>query len=667
MGGILLLCGYLICGAVIADHIFSKKPALVRLWLGLCAGLMLMMWLPAIFAFFLKFTRLANLLGLAVAALAAGALAWRGRRRLRSRAPFCGELCPWLILALVVPLALLSAYLQYTHILRDVDGALHVGQSTYGDLCLHLGIATSLRNAPFPPDYSILPGTLLGYPFLGDSMVTSMLLFGGGLRASFVLTGTLMMVLVYLGFVIFAWELTRKKSAVALAFALMFINGGLGFLYTFDGVFKDSTMLRNVFTGFYNAPTNMPGLNLRWVNVICDMMIPQRTLLCGWTVLLPALYMLVDAIRANDPRRFALLGVWAGLMPMVHTHSFFALGLLSAGVALHQLLCAPREERMRRLQCYLAYGAAALALALPQLLTWTFPQTIDGGSLALRFNWVNNQGDGRLIDGYFWFWIKNVGLVYLCMVPAALSAKKGSLLRALSLGALVIYAAAETIQFQPNPYDNNKLFYVSYMLMLPTAALYLTQLWEKLRGVRGRALMACLFIGASTLSGALSLGREAVSDYQLFSAAEVRAAAFIEENLPSDAVVLTGDQHNNAVAALTGRDIVCGTGSYLYYHGVDYGAQQDAERRMLSAPAENAELFDAYGVDYVYISDQERYNFDADETWFDEHFSRVYDADGIRIYAASRAAQEAALEGPGVAHARAIPSDSIDGENVTSP
>lgn len=633
MGGILLLCAFLICGIVLADQLFSDKSGLVRLWLGLCAGLMLMMWLPALFAFFLDFSVTAQLLGLFSAALIAAAAAFRNRRRARCPQSFFGDMPAGMLLALVIPLGLLSGYLQYSHILREVNGALHVGQSTYGDLCLHLGIATSLRGASFPPDYSILPGTMLGYPFLGDSMVSSMLLFGGGLSASFVVTGTLMMLLVYVGFAIFAWELTKKRSAVILAFILMFINGGLGFLYTFDGVFKDPTMFKNVFTGFYNAPTNMPDLNLRWVNVICDMMIPQRTLLCGWTVLLPALYMLVDAVRARSLRRFALLGIWAGLIPMVHTHSFFALGLLSAGVMLHQLLCVPREEKRACLARFLCYGLSALALALPQLLTWTFPQTLGGGSLALRFNWVNNQGDGTLIDGYFWFWIKNVGLVYIVMVPAALSARKGNLLRSLSLGALIIYTVAELIQFQPNPYDNNKLFYVAYMVMLPVAALYLLDLWERLRGLRGRTLLAVLFMLCSTLSGSLSLVREVVSDYQLFSAAEVQAAEYIEENLPADAVILTGNQHNNAVAALTGRDIVCGTGSYLYYHGVDYSAQYAAMADMLSRPSESEALFEKYGVDYIYISDQERYNFSADEQWFEANGYLIYDEGGIQIYA----------------------------------
>ena len=56
-------------------------------------------------------------------------------------------------------------------LIRNVDGALHVGQSTYGDLCLHLGIATRAeKRRPFPPTYTLLPGArLLCYPFLADS------------------------------------------------------------------------------------------------------------------------------------------------------------------------------------------------------------------------------------------------------------------------------------------------------------------------------------------------------------------------------------------------------------------------------------------------------------------------------------------------------------------
>jgi len=640
MLGYLLLAGYLLCGIVMMDALVPGRYRLTRLWLGACAGLVLMMWLPTLCAYALRFDRAAQLVGLGLCAGLAALCAWRARGKPRQRR--MTDMPAWLPLALVLPLAILAGYLQYTHTLRPVDGALNVGQSTYGDLCLHLGIATSLRGASYPPDYSLLPGTLLGYPFLGDSMVTSMLLFGSGLSGAFVVTGTLMMVLVFLGFVIFCWDMTRSAAATAIATALMFVNGGLGFLYALDGVWRDPTAFREIFTGFYLTPTNQPALNLRWVNVICDMMIPQRTLLTGWMALLPALWLLLSASRDGDIRLFALLGLWAGCMPMIHTHSFLALGLISVGAVIYATLKAPAEARAGAFGRFALYGGIAVALALPQLLTWSVPQTVNGGALRFRFNWVNNQGDGRLIDGYCWFWIKNVGLIWLMMVPAALSGRParqeeaGSTglnpLRMFGLGALCVYVVAELIQFQPNEYDNNNLFYVAYMAMMPAIGLYLVELWRRLKGTRGRAVLACAFLLASTLSGALTIGREVVSDYQLFSPAAAAAADYIEHNAPREAVVLTGNQHNNAVAALTGRDIVCGTGSYLYFHGIDYSRQQWDEQTMLEQPGDSLDLLDQYDISYVYISSYERSDFDTDEEWFAEHCDLVFAEGDVCVY-----------------------------------
>ena len=197
MGGILLLLAFLACGYTVSHVLFSHKSGLIRLWLGLCFGLMMMMWFPAAAAFLMKFSIAAQFTGLGLAcALAAGCVC--GKRLMNKRAScvpvqkenvsFLGDMPLWMLLALLIPAVLLSVWLQYSHTLRAVDGTMHVGQSTYGDLCLHLGLATSLRNASFPPDYSILPGALVGYPFLGDSMVSSMLLFGGDLTASFVIS-----------------------------------------------------------------------------------------------------------------------------------------------------------------------------------------------------------------------------------------------------------------------------------------------------------------------------------------------------------------------------------------------------------------------------------------------------------------------------------------------
>ncbi|NLF27403.1 MAG: hypothetical protein GX592_05840, partial [Clostridiales bacterium] len=231
MGGLLLLLGFEAAGCVAADALFPRKSRLIRLWLGLTAGLLMMMWLPSLFAYALRFTQVAQLLALALAFVLAALLRLfpsQNRAAVRPPERFCADMPAWLPIALVAPLLLLSVYLQYTHMLRSVGGALHVGQSTYGDLPLHLGIATGLPGSAYPPKYTLIQNALLGYPFLMDALSASMISLGTTLQAAFVVPGSLMMGLVYLGFVLLAWELTRSKAAVVASFLLMFLNGGLG-------------------------------------------------------------------------------------------------------------------------------------------------------------------------------------------------------------------------------------------------------------------------------------------------------------------------------------------------------------------------------------------------------------------------------------------------------
>ncbi len=649
MLGIVALAMFLLAGCGFSFALLRRMCAAVRVYFGMTIGLVMMMWLPSLAAFFVGFTWTAQCAALAAAAiLAIVAIAAAAVTRFLpapppaarglQAPPLATHPSACLTLCLVAPMLIFSAYLQYTHVLREVDGALHVGQSTYGDLCLHLGIATGLQNAAYPPEYTLLPGTRLGYPFLSDAMAATMLVMGTPLTASFVITGTLMMGLCYWGFLILSYEMTRSGRAAAIAFALLFFNGGLGFLYTFDGVTQDNSRLMAALFDFYQTPTNMPDLNLRWVNVVADMMLPQRTLLAGWVMVIPALYLLSRAIRQGRCAQFAGLGVWAGAMPLVHTHSFLALGLISLGAMIY---CAARAEKNRAdvVRKFLLYGAIAVALALPQLIAFTFPQTlsgVEGGSMRFRFNWVNWDGQG-LKDDYLWFWIKNVGLVYILMLPAALDARRHN--RALAFGALLVYVAAELIQFQQNEYDNNKLFYVAFILMLPLVARYLVKIYDRMRLMRGRKLLLTAFMIASMLSGAVTLAREAISDYQLFSASEVEAAQYVAQNAVEDAVFATGSQHNNPVAALAGQKLVCGTGTYLYFHGVDYSDRQTAAQRIFENATRRAALIDQYQVDYIYISSYERGQYDIDIAQLKSIYPVWYENDEVCILAVSQRAQ----------------------------
>ena len=72
------------------------------------------------------------------------------------------------------------AYCLMTHTIPAADnGSFHTGQSTYGDMNMHLGFITSIANQKrFPPEYSIYPGVRLAYPFLCDSISSSLYIWG---------------------------------------------------------------------------------------------------------------------------------------------------------------------------------------------------------------------------------------------------------------------------------------------------------------------------------------------------------------------------------------------------------------------------------------------------------------------------------------------------------
>ncbi len=662
---------YLFFGVAAVSFLLPRHRPLNRLWLGLCFGLLCEMWLPAIGAFFLAFNAVAHALGAGIMfLLTLGCWFLRDRREISRWDGKEDELLRQL-LWLGVPLTLLGAFLQYTHVMRvDSMGNWNVGQSTYGDLPMHLSFITGLAGKRFPADYPFYPGARLSYPFLADSLSTSFYLFGCSLQAATILPATLMMALCYMGVMVLGRELTGGKRTALLAACLFFFNGGLGFLYDFDlagGAWtagENATVLEkigstaagwfstagerveSILTGYYKTPTNQPvPNNLRWSNVICDLMIPQRTMLGGMCMVIPCLYLLSTEFRprTRDPqngnRGIVLLGIWAGALPLIHTHSFLALGLASAGCLVYDMIHGDpdtmmyRRKRISIFVPYLLYGGIAVLLAAPQLICFTFAQAFQESShsfLTLQFNWVNNSSGAGMKDLYLWFYIKNIGLPFIALIAAV--ADRYPRNRRIFSMALPIILAAEFIRFQPNEYDNIKLLMIAWILCCVIVADWCSRLWKRLDGFGGRRILAAVAAVATFLSAGLTIWRECVSDYQAFSREAVEAGEFVRKETPEDAVFITGTQHLNPVTSIAGRTIVCGPDLWLYWHGFDTGERQAELAAFYEAPEENVETAEKYGAGYVYVSSYERSSYDVDYEELDRIGVRIFENGEAVIY-----------------------------------
>ncbi len=680
-------------GFLLSSLFLSKKDFITRILFGSVLGSVLLQWIPALFAFIFQFSIKAHIAAALFVTLASALLfsIKKPQENLFSFPSGCIKTLVkkhWIFLLLCCITFVLFCILLSSHTLLPKEDGLHTGQCTYGDINLHLSIITSLaRQQTFPPYYSISPGNKLSYPFLCDSISSSIYLFGASLRYAYMLPMYFAFLQVMSGFYCFAYTWLKKAAKACLAWFFFFYNGGLGFVYFIDWSNNRIYQFKNIFTEYYQTPTNLIDNNIRWVNVIVDMLLPQRATLFGYAVLFTCIWLLYRCVFQKEQDLFPFAAVLTASLPMIHTHSFLAMALLSAAWLLadlcrkikfpFRLRCpgkflfagflvlmlliqlfneqkgavdAPRflticlmglailfslgtglfinHIRKNGIKVLLStwgiYLFLILLLSLPQLLYWTFGQASHTGFLTGRFNW-GNQG-----DDFLWFYVKNWGLILLLLVPAVFYGKKKNL--AIAGAGFLIWFVMELICFSPNPYDNNKLLYVAFVFFCCISADYGYELYHKIKSVKGIRLWSMVFLFFSGLSAILSIGRELVSDYTLYSTPHIETAIYVDENTPADATILTNDRHVNEITALSGRNIVSGAPNFLWTHGIYDQTRVDEVKYMYEFPAFSMKLFEKYQVEYIMISSWERSSYQIDETVYDALFDCVFTSGEVKLY-----------------------------------
>lgn len=694
------LCGFLyfliflLGGIFISLKVFNKQRPIMRIYLGSVLGVALLMWLPVLFAFIFGFNLLSHFIALGVSLTACVVLQiFMSDKSLFKGFKFDSEI-GWL-LALTIPMTVFYAIVETNHILQpSISGGMIFGQSTYYDANIHLSfITTPVAQGDMPFNYNILPSAQVSYPFLCDTVSSSVYIWGASLRFAYILPTVVGALNVFAGGFLFfsSWLKSCKKAA--LAWTLFFFNGGFGFMYFLDGLRQGSTNFTRIFDTLYQTPTNLNDKMIRWVNTVCDMMIPQRASLFGWMMLFAILFLLYRAVFEKDKKMFIFAGIFAGLTPMISTHIFVSVAIISfvwmltrlaadvkitdsvakgvctailiATVGIFVVTCLSTGDKLHNFDYdkagYYAlivgaflilvtfvvllsislkkgkfkeiantwglYLVIVLLIALPQLICFTFNQSSNEGFMRPHFNWVNIQ------DEYVWFYVKNVGIVALLIIPAFLGLSKRfkSVLAPIALMLLI----ADTYAFTPNTYDNNKFLYPIYILACGGVAEYMFLLYSKIKHIKGTKLIAVGTIFVCMFSAVLSMGREAVSDeYEMYSKNQVAAANWVCENTDGDDTILTNDRYNNAISSLTGRNVMCGSYSMLYPHGFmkDYNYIHPQVKRIYANAENNYALIKEYSVDYILIGPDERDSYNVNEDAIKNIASLVFEQGDVKIY-----------------------------------
>jgi hypothetical protein len=566
----------------------------------------------------------AVLVGLALALAASAPGWWLGRTtvaaelsdaadRWRRREPW-----PlWALLAVCWPftLVLLGRSYQVT-----AQGLVAGNPGAYADWAAHLTYAGSFAYGHnFPPEFPVDPGHRMAYSFMIDFLAATLVPLGTALTSALVLTSGLLGLAFPPVMYLAGLRLVRSRVGAALAVLVFTLSGGLGF----------ATVLGDVGRLGLGALVHLPRLatlqpelnNIQWLNPVLAWMVPQRSVLFGFSLALIVMALLWIALREDHAAGwapFAFAGVVAGLTPAFHLHAYGTIVVLAGFWA----VLAPRRQ-------WAAFFVPALVLGLPAVLWMS-----TGGAATVQPQtwWLADTGGHH--DGPVLFWLKNTGPLVPAMAVAFLW--RGVLPAGLALFLAPIwlwFLVPNFLVFQPWDWDNTKFF--AYWALF--GALAVGALLAHLGGIGagGRALAAALAV-LLMLAGGLDLARTldpTVSSSLFTDTAGIQAANWVRANTDPRAVFLVAPNHNEPIPTLGGRRVMVGYGGWLWTYGLkDWEAKTADAQRMLRGDPATPELLRRYDVRYVVLGPQEINGLGASPAYWDQTADRVYSSGGYVVY-----------------------------------
>ncbi len=520
------------------------------------------------------------------------------------------------------------------------------GSQNLGDLPFHLGAIFSFtEGANFPPQNPSWAGARFSYPFMADIVTAAFIELGAGVReAMFVqnVAWAFSLLVVLERFVI---TLTASRLAGRIAPWVLFLSGGLGFLWFFSDV---SSLGSSLFNLLWQLPRDYTiGEQFRWGNSMVVLFITQRSLLLGLPIAIIVLGYLWKVFTASEPAAEAgdhglisllrpfLLGLLTGTLPLIHLHSLAALFVVTA------FLFALRPGRWK---VWIAFGVGVCVVAVPELI-WSITGSASETTKFFdwHFGWDNKK------ENFLWFWFKNTGLVipmvglavWLILAgKGATTAKKkdakapdeGTPARDLVIFYIpfaVLFVICNVAKLAPWEWDNIKVLIYWFVGSIPLIAYALAWAWAK-AGVWRVGSVACLIV--LTFSGALDVWRTASGQIKsrVFDTDAIRVAEQIKAKTEPRALILNAPTYNSAVV-LSGRQSLMRYSGHLSSHGIDHIPRETDVRHIYQGGGVAEVLLRKYDIDYVLVSPEERNTLQANEQFF-KRYPVIAESGDYRVY-----------------------------------
>jgi hypothetical protein len=486
------------------------------------------------------------------------------------------------------------------------DGTIKVlSPNNLGDICLHLTHINFLASDPhFWPQNPIYAFDKLRYPVGIDLFNAELKLVGVEPRSGMIVIALLCSVLTLRSLFLFGGP---------FIVAAFLFNGGLaGFQFLNGWQLQD-----------FQA-------KLAWASIPLALFVTQRGLLYA----IPAGLLLLTHWRSlfSDRPEAVRLPTWAewllyATMPIFHLHTFIFLSFL----LLWWFLFGNPNWRLH------LGRLVAMSVVPASFLVYCVTGFGKTNALAWQPGWMKPPDEPA-----WWFWFNNFGFVlplsvavfvYLCIPERNDVYQRKSPLRRQFFPAAVAFVACGLIRFAPWAWDNTKLFFWAYILLMYCIWEAFLRRWHPL--IRIPFFVALFFSGFISLAGGLVPDQE--NGYSIGDQAEWDGVRDQLRTFSPAAVFATYPTYGHPVM-VTGHRVVLGYEGHLWSHGLNYRSYlQLLQRAMLGEPGWEDAFYQLH-ADYLFWGTLEEENYpDTTRAW--EHlpvvsespWGRIYDLRGIKI------------------------------------
>jgi len=561
--------------------------------------------------------------------------------------------------------------------MMETGEGIFIGSShNLGDLPFHLGAIFSFTDGQnFPPENPSFAFAKFTYPFMADIIVASCAEFGARVSDAMLVQNVLLAFSLLVILERFVFKLTDNRLAAKLAPFLLFFGGGIGFLW----FFKDALHApEGIYKYLWNLPMDYTirqekfhwgasEYSLRWGDALTTLFLTQRSLLLGMPLTLIALQKIWEIFRSQKsevgsqkseesknsfsifhfPFSIFLVGLLAGTLPLVHTHSLAVLFIVCAFLFFFSL------EKWRE---WIAFGIGVSIVAVPELL-WAMSGSATRFDVFVdwHYGWAKAEN-----ENIFFFWLRNLGLfipllalgIYFTIQEIATRRRGDAKEKFIKpneqtnhspltthhllfyVPFLLCFIIPNIVRLAPWEWDNIKILIYWFVGSIPFVALVLARLWEEKGSSR---LLAALCLVILTLTGALDVWRvfSRAINYRVFEADSVKIAEQIKQKTAPNAMFLNAPTYNTSVV-LTGRRSLMRYTGHLSSYAIDFEPRETEVKRIYEGSALAPDLMKKYGIEYVVISPAERdyceeNNVELNEKYF-QRFPVAAEIGQYRVY-----------------------------------